>query len=150
MSDEKWDKLADYDLGRIANALERIAAALEKPQITDFVLYQINDQGETMPIQGTVAGTTSTFQVSMVPAAGFVPLQSGPAVTVDDTTVTITQPDAKLQITAAVPAGSTAASYNLTISGVNGAGTAVTHKFNIPVLAPTPVQVTDFGLNQLS
>jgi hypothetical protein len=29
MGHEEWDKLADYDLGRIANALESIAKSLE-------------------------------------------------------------------------------------------------------------------------
>jgi len=33
---------------------------------------------------------------------------------------------------------------------VNGAGSPISHTFNVPVLAAPPPQVTDFGLDQLS
>lgn len=106
-----------------------------------------------MPINGTVVGTTSTFNIGFVPATNFVPLTSGPTVSVDDTNVTITQPDASNNFTAAVAAGDTGASYNLTITGVNGAGATITHTFNVPILPtppPPPTQITDFSLTQVS
>ncbi len=139
---------------RIAHWLEDIARSLKSLasiyQVRDFELFQI-DKGEIlMAINGTAAGSTSTFQIGMVPATGFVPLTSGPTVTVDDPGVVLTQPDKTGTFTAAVPAGDTGTSYNLTVSGVNGAGTALTHVFNIPILTPVPVQVTDFSLNQIS
>jgi hypothetical protein len=138
---EKQDRL----LGEILDALE--------PSVEDFTLSQI--QGDTeMAINGTVVGTTSTFQIGFVPATNFIPLQAGPAVAVDDTNVTLTQPDPKtLQFTAAVAAGDTAASYNLTVTGTNDQGVALTHTFNIPILPtppPPPTSITDFSLDQNS
>jgi len=121
-------------------------------QISDFALSQL--QGESsMAITGTVVGTTSTFNIGFVPATNFVPLTSGPAVAVDLASVTLTKPDASNNFTASVAAGETAASYNLTVTGTNGAGTALTHTFNIPILPvppPPPVQITDFSLSQVS
>ncbi len=135
-------------LGRIADILESALSS----EVTDFQLSQL--QGDSaMAITGTVVGTTSTFNIGLVPATNFVPLTSGPSVTVDDPNVTLTPVDASNDFTASVAATDTGASYNLTISGVNGAGTAITHTFNIPILPaapPPPVQVTDFSLNQLS
>jgi len=55
-----------------------------------------------------------------------------------------------LQFTAAVAAGDTGASFNVTVAGVNGAGTAISHVFNVPILQPPPVQISDFSLDQLS
>lgn len=143
-----------HELGRIAKALEAIEHLLRhalRPQVTDFQLYQkLTEEDFVMPILGTTAGATSTFNIQFVPATGFVPLQSGPTVTVDDATVTLTPVDGSNNFTASVPASSTAASYNLTVAGVNGAGTAITHSFNIPILPAAPVQVTDFSLSQVS
>jgi len=102
-------------------------------------------------ITGTVPGATSTFNITMVPATNFVPLQSGPSVSVDDPKVTLTQPDANNNFSATVdPTETPGGSYNLTVSGVNGAGVAISHVFNVPIIAPPAQQVTDFGLNQIS
>lgn len=151
--DDELQRLAVYDLGRIANALEQLARTFGKRIITDFELHQINSRGESMPITGTVVGTTSTFNIGFVPATNFVPLLSGPTVTVDDPTVVLTPVDASNNFTASVPAASTGKSYNLTIAGTNGDGLALSHVFNIPiqpVAPPPPVQITDFSLNQVS
>jgi len=131
--------------------IDQLLAVLIPPQdeVTDFQLFQIS--GGNMAIQGTQQGTTSTFVIGLVPATNFVPLTSGPVVTVDDTLVTLGPVDPKtLQFTASVAATDTGASYNLTISGVNGAGTAISHVFNVPILAAAPVQVTDFSLSQVT
>lgn len=138
-----------HDITRIAHAVEKLASI---DTVTDFTLHQIIE-GESMAINGTVVGTTSTFNIGFVPATNFIPLVSGPSVSVDDTTVVLTQPDASNNFTAAVPAGDTGASYNLTITGVNDQNVTVTHAFNIPILPtppPPPTSVTDFSLNQLS
>src|SRR5271170_6370481 len=106
-------------------------------------------------INGTVVGASSTFQIGFVPATNFVPLASGPTVTVDDTNVTLSpvSTDGQFTFTAAVAAGDTGASYNLTIAGTNDKGVAISHTFNVPIL-PTPpppaTSITDFSLNQLS
>jgi hypothetical protein len=98
-------------------------------------------------ITGTVPGATSAFQVTMVPASNFVPLQSGPVVTVDNPKVTLSALDANNKFTATVdPSETPGDSYNLTINGVNGAGVEIQHVFNIPIITPPAQQVTDFGL----
>jgi hypothetical protein len=125
-------------------------------QIKDFELHQIKkERGRKRMITGTVVGTSSVFQATTVPATNVVPLQSGPKFSADDPLVTLSaSPDGDpTKIVAAVDASDTATSYNLTVSGVNGAGTAITHTFNIPILPtppPPPTQITDFSLNQLS
>jgi hypothetical protein len=122
-------------------------------QITDFTLRQIHKRrrrGEPAMINGTSLGATSSFQIGLVPATNFIPLQSGPTVTCDDPNVVLTPPGPDLKFTATVLATDTGASYNLTIAGTNGKGDAVTHTFNIPILPAPPQQVTDFSLDQLS
>jgi len=102
-----------------------------------------------MAIAGVQVGSTGTFQISLVPPNG-VPLSSGPTVVTDDPLVSLGAVGSNLQFTASVAAGDTAASFNVTMSGVNGAGSPISHTFNVPVLAAPPPQVTDFGLDQLS
>ena len=143
----------EQNTDRIERLLEAIILELgvlvidEDVQITGFTLSQ---KGETK--MQTVAGTTSSFNIGLLPAGENVPLQSGPTVTVDDTTVTLTAVDANSDFTASVPLGDANASYNLTVSGVNGAGTPVSTTFNVLIEqpAPPPVQVSGFSLNQLS
>jgi hypothetical protein len=127
-------------------------------QIISFTLHQIkfhHRKDNLDMITGTVVGTSSLFQESPVPGSNFVPLQSGPVFTVDDPLVTLSaSPDGDTsKIVAAVAANDTGASYNITVTGVNGAGTTITHTFNVPILPtppPPPTQITDFSLNQLS
>ena len=106
-------------------------------------------------ITGTVVGQQSLFQIGFVPGTNFLPLASGPTVSVDDPNVTLSpvSTDGKFTFTASVAAGDTGASYNLTISGTNDKGAVISHTFNVPIL-PTPpppaTSITDFSLNQLS
>lgn len=118
--------------------------------VVDFRLLQL---GASSMITGTVPGTTSTFNIIFVPATNFIPLTSGPTVSVDDPQVTLTPVDSSNNFTAAVAAGDTGASYNLTVTGVNNLGATITHSFNVPILPvppPPPTPVTDFSLNQTS
>jgi len=103
-------------------------------------------------IKGIVLGATGTFQIGFVPAENFIPLKSGPNVSVDDASATLTQPDANDDFTIQVPANDTAAGVNVTVTGVNDQGATVMHTFNVPYLPappPPPQSVTDFSLNQL-
>lgn len=119
-------------------------------QISDFTLSQ-RKGAVFMAINGVAVGATGTFQIGFVPPSG-VPLPTPPTVTVDDTNVTLgaVSTDGQFTFTAAVAAGDTGTSFNLTVSGTNAAGTALQHVFNVPILAAPPVQITDFTLNQLS
>src|SRR5579862_3517376 len=101
--------------------LERILDILERAfAVTDFQLFQ--RKGDfVMAITGVQAGATGTFQISLVPPNG-VPLSAVPTVVTDDALVTLSTVGANLQFTAAVAATDTAASFNVRVSGVNGAG----------------------------
>jgi hypothetical protein len=150
------DKKETHELKRIADALWELVY-LERREtrnhIVDFTLTQL--RGDTfMAINGTVVGTTSTFQISFVPATNFIPLPSPPTVTVDDTNVTLGAVDpVTLQFTATVASTDTGASYNLTVAGTNDKRAALSHVFNVPILPtppPPPTSVSDFDLSQLS
>ena len=152
--DHKQDEFNEFVVSELKHLRREINLIFRAFLTEDFELHQL--QGDDfMAINGTIVGTTSTFQISFVPATNFVALQSGPTVAVDDANVTLSpvSTDGQFTFTASVAASDTATSYNLTVSGVNGAGVAVSHTFNVPILPtppPPPQQITDFGLNQLS
>jgi len=102
-------------------------------------------------ITGVAAGATGTFQILFVPPNG-VALTSGPAVAVDDANVTLSpvSTDGNFTFTASVAASDTGTSFNLTITGTNSLGAALSHVFNVPILPVAQPPITDFGLNQLS
>lgn len=144
------DEREDRALEKIARALTFIAHDFHRTFLAlDFKLFQI--EGDSfMPILGVQVGSSGVFQASLIPANA-VPLQSGPTFASDDLNVTLTQDSVDpFKVTAAVAAGDTAASFNLTVSGVNGAGTAISHTFAIPLTQAPPPQAVDFDLNQLS
>jgi len=142
-------------LKRIAEALWELVFLERKElrnSVVDFKLSQI--RGDiAMPINGTVVGGTSTFQIGFVPATNFIPLSAGPTVTVDDALVNLTPVDASNTFTATVASTDAQSSFNLTVNGTNDKGAAITHTFNVPVLPappPPPTSITDFSLSQLS
>jgi len=150
------DREEVQQLKRIADYLQElvyIGRQELRQHIVGFELKQIN-LGVQMAITGTVVGGTSTFQIGFVPATNFIPLSAGPAVAVDDANVTLGPVDAtNFTFTATVASTDTGSSYNLTITGTNDKGVALSHVFNIPILPappPPPTSVTDFSLNQLS
>jgi hypothetical protein len=148
-----------FDDKREDRALERIAAAFEKLAdcfcslvhhlfaATDFQLVQKGDF-QMGAITGIQAGSSDFFTASLIPANA-APLQSGPVFSTTDTLVTLT-PDSTnpFKVTAAVAAGDTAASFPLTVTGVNSAGTTITHTFTIPITQAPPPVALDFDLSQ--
>lgn len=140
------DKRDEKALEKIAHALTELAHDYHRNFITtDFKLFQV--EGETfMAINGVQAGAQGKFQIGFVPPNG-VPLQSPPTVSVDDPKVTLSAVDGNSQFTADVAADDNGGSFNVTVSGTNGAGNAVSRIFNVPIIAP---QITDFTLEQLS
>jgi hypothetical protein len=147
--------VSNQELKNLTLTAQDILAILQQPAgapISDFFLYQLI-KGDFEMISGTVVGTTSTFKISFVPVKDFIPLTSGPIVSVDDPMVTLSAVDASNNFTASVAAGDTGASYNITVTGVNNLGATIAHVFNIPILPtppPAPTPVTDFGLDQTS
>lgn len=142
-------KRKENPLDRIADALTHISHDYHRSlSATDFALFQV--EGDSfMAINGVLVGSRGTFQIGFVPPNG-VPLPSPPTVAVDDPKVTLGAVDGSNQFTADVAADDTATSFNLTVSGTNAAGAAISRTFNVPVLAPPPPQITDFTLDQVS
>ena len=141
----------DHDDKEILRLLHRVLSILERVYaVTDFKLFQRKGDFITM-ITGVQAGATGTFQIGFVPPNG-VPLTAGPTVTVDDSNVTLgpVSTDGNFTFTAAVAASDTGTSFNVTVTGTNGAGVALSHTFNVPIIAAPPPQITDFTLSQLS
>jgi hypothetical protein len=156
---ERIEQKVDKDLKADKEELKRLAKLekevekLEhkkphKQQIRDFRLKQLKEKSE-MAITGVQVGGSGQFQIGFVPPNG-VPLQSGPTVSSDDPLVVLSAVDANDQFTAAADATATAASFNVTVAGVNGAGTALSHVFNVPLIAAPPPQITDFSLYQVA
>ena len=150
------DKAEVRALNRIAAALEELVF-LEREELREHVIgvTLLQLRGDTfMPISGTVVGTTSTFNIGMVPATNFIPLPTPPTVTVDDTNVTLGPVDpTSFNFTATVASGDTGTAYNVTVAWTNDQGVSGTHSFAIPILPtppPPPTSVTDVSLDQLS
>ena len=102
-----------------------------------------------MAINGVQAGGSGVFQASLIPSNA-APLQSGPTFATTDTNVTLTQDTANpFNVTAAVAASDTGASFDLTVSGTTTVG-PISHTFTVPIIAAPPPQAVDFDLNQLS
>ena len=139
----EWAKV--HELHEIVKELRCICKALQPPQATNFQLVQGENMGA---ITGVQAGSSDFFTASLIPSNA-VALQSGPVFSTDDSQVTLT-PDTTnpFKVVAAVGAGDTGASFNLKVDGVNGAGTAITHTFIIPIIAAPPPQALDFDLSQ--
>jgi hypothetical protein len=139
------------DMSEERHLLQRILCILERAfAITDFQLLQrIGDF--VMAINGIQVGSTGVLQITFVPPNG-VPLPAPPTVSTTDTNITLgpVSTDGNFTFTAAVGAGETSPTFPVTVSGTNAIGTAISHTFNIPVIAAPPPQITDFGLNQLS
>jgi hypothetical protein len=118
-------------------------------EVRDFQLFQFEGD-QIMAITGVGPGQTKAFQISFVPPNG-VPLSSGPTVATSDPLVTLSPVDSNAQFTASVGQSDVAPTFDVTVSGMNGATppVAISHTFTIPIPVP-PVQITDFGLDQIS
>jgi hypothetical protein len=138
-------------LEHIHRELECICKALAPPQIIGFELRQLSG-GIFMAITGVQVGGSGTFQIGFVPPNG-VPLQSGPTVTVtDDSNVTLgpVGTPSPNQFVATVASTDTSTQFTVQVDGVNGAGTAISAQFVIPIIAAPPPQITDFTLDQVA
>jgi len=134
----------------VIRILESIDSKLGTPA-QGFKLSQLQNGG-FMAITGVTAGGSGTFQETPAPA-GSLGLQAGsvPTYSVDDPAVTLgPSPDGDVtKVVASVPATDTGASFNLTVSGTNTAGSAISSVFNIPILPAAATVSTGFTLNQL-
>lgn len=144
--------------------MQKVLAAIEARLSGAAVGFKITQQqGDTMgAIVGTPIGGQSVFAVAPLQADGVSAgtLQAGniPAWSSTDANVTITPSADGTQATVALAAAEAAATYDLTVSGVNSDGNAISTTFTIPVLPaqvtppppPPDTAATQFGLSQLS
>lgn len=122
--------------------LELIRLALRQ---TGFFVSQL--QGENlMPITGIVAGSSGVFQETPTPQGATIPAGSVPVWASSDSTVTLTPFADGTQVTAAVPAGSTITTFNLSVANQDGS-------FQTSVAVPVTqaaVAQTGFQIDQVS
>ena len=143
--------------------LESRLAAIEARLSGAATQFNLTQQGESMgAITGTAIGGTSVFAAAPLQADGTSAgtLQAGniPQWSSKDANVTITASADGTQATVALSAAETATTYDLTVSGVNSDGNAISTTFTIPVLAavvtppppPPDTAAPQFGLSQLS
>jgi hypothetical protein len=154
-----------HDLHSIAESLRHLVSIqLHLHAASGFKIQQLSG-GTIMaklkasfpgPVVGTPVGGTSTFGFTPEGADGNPGLlQAGnvPTITVDDSNVTLVASADGSSVQATVAASDTGSSYNLTVSGINSLGVAISTVFNVPILpaAPPPEQpATQFGIEQLS
>jgi hypothetical protein len=146
----QWEKLEDYDLGRIANALERIARSFEKflapPVATGGKIIQLGEKD--MAITGTKVGGTSQFQVvwngGMTPGAAVVWTSNDPGIVITPLGSDLT--GNTIQVVDAVADANT--SYTLDVSGTASDGTAV--KATTATVSLLTAPATGGVINQLS
>jgi hypothetical protein len=131
---------------------EEILAILEKAfAVHSFNLSQVQQGGALMPITGVPVGGSGTFQETPDPPGST--LVGNPTFTSDHPEVTLSpSPDAdptKVVATASSTAVAGSA-FNLTVSGTNTLGTAISTVFSVPILPAVPPVATGFTLTQLS
>jgi hypothetical protein len=114
---------------------------------TGFKIQQ-QAEGESMAITGVPVGGTGTFVAVTDPPGSALQAGNIPAWTVDDTLVSITPSADGFSVNASVGAADTAASFNLTISGVSSNGSAISTVTNVPILPGVAVPATGFVVNQ--
>lgn len=105
-----------------------------------------------MAINGVPQGGSGLFQESPSPAGST--LQSGaPIVFKTSDPLVLSGPSSDAdpsKVVLSVPNPYAPASFSLSVSGVNSAGSAISSSFVIPVLPPIPPPAQGFSLEQLS
>lgn len=113
----------------------------------DFTLQITQRENHIMRI---IDGSTGTFLASLLlngaPYTPTTPFTLSVSWTVDDTSVVLTPSDDTTSVVAAVPAGDTGTSINITATTTAPDGTTVTNTVNVP-LGPEP-QVFSLGITQ--
>ncbi len=105
-------------------------------------------QGGSLAITGIVLGATGTFTETPTPAGGALQAGNIPAWTSDDPNTSLTPSADGSSVNVATSATDTATSFNLTVSGVNSAGVAISSSVNVPLLPAAAVPATGFTINQ--
>lgn len=118
---------------------------------TGFTISQLDSGGNVMAtITGVPAGGQGTFQETPTPAGGALQAGAIPAWTADDAAVVLTPSSDGTTVVAAVPATDTAASFNLTVTGVSSNGSTISQVTNVPILPGVAVPATGFSVSQIA
>jgi hypothetical protein len=153
----------EHKIDKILHELSRIGFYLFHPA-AKFLIKQKRGHMRTRLgalVPGTVPGTTSGFAQAPLQADGTPgALQAGsiPVWSCDDPNVVLVPSADGSTCTASLPLSDTQGSapagspgsYNLTVSGVNSAGNAISTPFNVPILPIPEGPATQFGISQTS
>jgi hypothetical protein len=140
----------------IKHELEEIERRLDAQQSElDLILERVDEVLNTirkLPTGGfidilggtmsTLAGSSSTFQFAYTPTGSVAPTGTTQSWTVDVADITLTPSPDGFTCTAAVPAGETATSYNLTCTSSfvpAGAPTPISATLNVPITVAVPL-----------
>ena len=144
-----FDDDTRHDLASIAFSLREIVALLRSLVVQPIASgFKITQMGAPMGvINGIVVGGTGTFVETVLPAGATATAITWSA---DDPLVTLTPSADGTSVSAATQATDTAPSFNLTVSGTNSAGAAISTTVNVPLLAAPPPVATGFDVTQTS
>lgn len=119
---------------------------------SEVVAFQIVQGGNEMAnsVTGVLAGQRGSFSAKAMPVGSTIPAGQTP-IWASDNPAAVVSNDASdptgLSIFVDVDAGATG-SFNLSVSVTRTDGTPATGSANVPILAPTPVEVSSFDINQ--
>jgi hypothetical protein len=138
-------------LKRISETLDEILGLLRHRlpfPARGFQIFQL--ECDEMAITGVQVGGVGNFTAVTDPAGSALQAGNVPSWSADDSNVTITAAADGLSAQVAVAASDTATSFNLTVSGVNSAGAAISTTVSVPVLPAAQVPATGFVIDQVS
>lgn len=149
---EALERIADLIEEHVDKYLDRIADLLERflfPAARGFQILQTIG-GINVAITGIVLAATGVFAETLTPVGGALQAGSIPKWSADDPMVSLTPSADGTSCAVATSAADTATSFNLTVSGVNSAGAAISSSVNVPLLPVAAVPATGFSINQTS
>jgi hypothetical protein len=133
----------------VCHELKRINEFLRAAKY--FEIKQIGGNGMATPgIIGIVLGAVGTFTEVPAPVGGALQAGAIPTWTSDDTLTALTPSTDGTSVSVATSTSDTATSFNLTVSGVNSAGTAISTSVNVPLLPAAVTPATGFTITQTS
>lgn len=141
---EAWRREERAQEGCICHELKRLNEFLRAAK--SFQIKQIGGSG--MAITGIVLGQTGTFTETPDPSGSSLQPGNIPQWSADDPNVSLTATADGTAVNVATSTSDTATSFNLTVSGVNSAGAAISTTVNVPLLPPAQVPAQGFVINQ--
>jgi hypothetical protein len=153
-NDKSDDKRITYDLEWIARELTDISSSLR--QLVSVVVkmqaatgFKISQKGAAM-ITGIQKGAVGQFVAVTDPPGSALQPGSVPVWSADDPLVSMTPSADGMSVAVQTSAGDTATSFNLTLTGVNSAGSTISTKVNVPLIPAAQVPAGGFLINQTS